>query len=350
MVGPRPVFVIENMKVLARGISVRLARPSCRYLGAIRWNSTNGNRSEQTSFEEKQKIGTLPSEKDSRRSDWSRWASEKLDQFQATLFTAGRTLNDITGYSSIERLKKAIDEQENYLRECKQEVRKHKEEYTQAISRRSASQREVNELLQRKHSWSPSDLERFTELYRNDHANEQLEAEAEARMSKAEHTLEDGRNELARLIGARYHEEQIWSDKIRRASTYGTWGLMAFNVLLFIVVQLGLEPWKRRRLVGSFEDKVKTALDERLGAAPEPATPEVEEPTSVTEEKDELDTQEPVVQPILSWRTFPSRVVSAIEHSTALVTKPSEVAVTVSIGASIGALLGSLLTLAFNNR
>lgn len=318
------------------------------YLAAIRWNSTNTSRSEQSSFEDKQKIGTLPSEKDSRRSDWSRWASEKLDQFQATLFTAGRTLNDITGYSSIERLKRAIDDQENYLRECKQEVRKHKEEYTQAISRRSASQREVNELLQRKHSWSPSDLERFTELYRNDHANEQLESEAEAKMSKAEHTLEDGRNELARLIAARYHEEQIWSDKIRRASTYGTWGLMAFNILLFIVVQLGLEPWKRRRLVGSFEDKVKTALDDRLGAQPVRATPEVEEPT--VSEEEELKQEDPVVQPILNWRTFPSRVVSSIEHSTALVTKPSEIAVTVSIGASIGALLGSLVTLAFNNR
>lgn len=332
------------MKLIVRGLRGGSVRPTT-FLGVVRWNSTAGRRPEQPQVEGS--IGPLPSERDSRRSEWGRWVSEKLDQVQATLFTAGRTLNDITGYSSIERLKKAIEEQEHYLRECKQEARRHRSEYTQAISRRSASQREVNELLQRKHSWTSSDLERFTELYRNDHANEQLEADAGARMDHAEQALEDGRNELARLIGARYHEEQIWSDKIRRASTYGTWGLMAFNVLLFIVVQLGLEPWKRRRLVGSFEDKVKTALDDRLGpASAVSVAPEIEVETEVDTDKSPSEDS----GPLLTWRTFPSRVASSIEHSTALVATPSELAVSVSAGASIGVVLGALVTLAFNNR
>jgi hypothetical protein len=58
----------------------------------------------------------------------------------------------------------------------------------------------------------------------------------------------------------RYHEEQIWSDKIRRASTWGTFALMGINVLLFVVVQVGLEPWRRKRLVRGFEEKVKEAV------------------------------------------------------------------------------------------
>lgn len=37
---------------------------------------------------------------------------------------------------------------------------------------------------------------------------------------------------------------------------------MGFNVLLFVVVQLWLEPWKRRRLVGGFEQKVKEVIQE----------------------------------------------------------------------------------------
>lgn len=37
---------------------------------------------------------------------------------------------------------------------------------------------------------------------------------------------------------------------------------MGVNILFFFVFQLLLEPWKRRRLVGSFEDKVKKALDD----------------------------------------------------------------------------------------
>jgi sensitive to high expression protein 9, mitochondrial len=65
---------------------------------------------------------------------------------------------------------------------------------------------------------------------------------------------------LSRTILARYHEEQIWSDKIRRMSTWGTWGLMGVNVLLFLVFQIGVEPWRRKRLVKGFEEKVKEAL------------------------------------------------------------------------------------------
>jgi sensitive to high expression protein 9 len=158
----------------------------------------------------------------------------------------------------------------------RQAVREAKEEYQNAINRRSASQREVNELLQRKHAWSPTDLERFTQLYRSDHTNEQAEIAAQERLAEAERTADEAQAQLARSILARYHEEQIWSDKIRRASTWGTWGLMGFNVLLFIVVQLGLEPWKRRRLVGGFEEKVREVIQEEskknqfLNAQPAP--------------------------------------------------------------------------------
>lgn len=77
-----------------------------------------------------------------------------------------------------------------------------------------------------------------------------------------EKEVDEAQDRLSKSILARYHEEQIWSDKIRRASTWGTWGLMGFNVLLFIVVQLGLEPWKRKRLVGGFEEKVREVIQE----------------------------------------------------------------------------------------
>jgi sensitive to high expression protein 9 len=183
-----------------------------------------------------------------------------MDNLQATIFTAGQTLNDFTGYSAIEQLKKSIEDQELLLGHLRQQVTKHKEQYTDAITKRSTTQREVNELLQRKHAWSQDDLERFTNLYRNDHENEHQEQVSQEELTRAEQEFEDCRARLSRLISARYREEQIWSDKIRRASTWGTWVLMGFNVVLFVVVQLGLEPWKRKRLVGSFEDKVKQAI------------------------------------------------------------------------------------------
>ena len=145
-------------------------------------------------------------------------------------------------------------------------LQKAREDYTLAISQRSSSQREVNGLLQRKHAWTPNDLERFTELYRSDHANEQAEAAAQDNLTTLERRAEEAAAKLSASILARYHEEQIWSDKIRRMSTWGTWGLMGVNVLLFLVFQIGVEPWRRKRLVKGFEDKVMEAL-EREGSA-----------------------------------------------------------------------------------
>ena len=81
-----------------------------------------------------------------------------------------------------------------------------------------------------------------------------------------ERRAEEAAARLSASILARYHEEQIWSDKIRRMSTWGTWGLMGVNVLLFLVFQIGVEPWRRKRLVKGFEDKVMEAL-EREGSA-----------------------------------------------------------------------------------
>lgn len=52
----------------------------------------------------------------------------------------------------------------------------------------------------------------------------------------------------------RYHEEQLWSDKIRSVSTYGTWALMVVNLILFVAVQTVFEPYKRKRLTDRFED------------------------------------------------------------------------------------------------
>jgi sensitive to high expression protein 9 len=85
--------------------------------------------------------------------------------------------------------------------------------------------------------------------------------EAASKLAEAERVTEQVANKLSTSILRRYHEEQIWSDKIRRMSTWGTWGLMGVNVLIFLVFQFGFEPWRRRRLVRGFEEKVHEALE-----------------------------------------------------------------------------------------
>ena len=53
----------------------------------------------------------LPSEEEGRRSQISRRFTHIMDHLQSNIFIAGQTLNDLTGYSGIEALKRDIEQQ-----------------------------------------------------------------------------------------------------------------------------------------------------------------------------------------------------------------------------------------------
>lgn len=55
--------------------------------------------------------GGLPSYLEDRRSQFSKQFSTVMDNVQSNVFVAGQRLNDLTGYSSIEALKRSIHEQ-----------------------------------------------------------------------------------------------------------------------------------------------------------------------------------------------------------------------------------------------
>ena len=60
----------------------------------------------------------------------------------------------------------------------------------------------------------------------------------------------------------RYHEEQVWSDKVRYVSTYGSIVVLGVNVLVFALAIIVVEPWKRRRLAATFEQRVHELSNE----------------------------------------------------------------------------------------
>ena len=128
--------------------------------------------------------------------------------------------------------------------------------YQQSVIQRSNSQREVNELLQRKSIWTDDDVGRFTTLVRQDHLYEQEEQRAKVAVDETENAVEREFTELMRIILARYHEEQVWSDKIRSASTYGQLTVLGLNLVVFILAIVVVEPWKRRNIAKTFENKV----------------------------------------------------------------------------------------------
>jgi sensitive to high expression protein 9 len=154
---------------------------------------------------------------------------------------------------------------ESRINEARNAARLAKTAYDIAVVQRSNSQREINDLLQRKSNWNQADITRFTTLVPQDHVFEQEESQARAAVHNAEEAVEREFTELMRTILARYHEEQVWSDKIRSASTYGSLTALALNLLVFVVAIVFVEPWKRRRLALTFEKKIEEMGMENKG-------------------------------------------------------------------------------------
>ncbi|KDQ62203.1 hypothetical protein JAAARDRAFT_65992 [Jaapia argillacea MUCL 33604] len=212
---------------------------------------------------------TLAMAKDRLR-DWSENAAivirKRADEFSASAKTRfsqlGFHLNKVTGYDEIEALKRRVVDQEAQISVARQGAREAKKAYDEAVIQRANSQREVNDLLQRKSTWTDQDVSRFTTLVRQDHLYEQTEARAKAEAIRADDEVEREFSELMRSILARYHEEQVWSDKIRSTSTYGSLAALGLNLVVFILAIVVVEPWKRRRLAQTFERKIEELSEE----------------------------------------------------------------------------------------
>ncbi|QRV77772.1 Sensitive to high expression protein [Ceratobasidium sp. AG-Ba] len=168
----------------------------------------------------------------------------------------GGKLNKVTGYDEIEELKRKVVEKERTIAALRNAAREAKTAYTEAVQNRATRQRQVNDLLQRKSSWSDADLLSFTQLVREDHLSASLEQQAKLQLDAAEAAVDTEFGALMRAILDRYHEEQVWSDKIRSVSTYGSLAALIANMVVFVLAIVIVEPWKRRRLAQTFEGQI----------------------------------------------------------------------------------------------
>ncbi|KAH0367954.1 hypothetical protein KCU65_g4377, partial [Aureobasidium melanogenum] len=245
----------------------------------------------------------LPSKHQEQRWHLSKRVQERMDELLAKAAVVSHKVNNYTGtdYSGIERLRRDIIDQEQIVKAAHAEVNAAKVAYTTSYSQQAASQKEVVGLLERKHSWAAADLERYMSLIRSEHLNEQAVQAAKEHLANAERDLEDARAKLEKKERKQYHEEQIWSDTIRRNSTWVTFGLMGLNIFLLLANLIIFEPWRRRRIVR----EIKTALDEKTTMAPSLAS-------AVEAEVDKVI--EPVGQPL---EKIEEQVVNTVEATAA---------------------------------
>ena len=109
-----------------------------------------------------------------------------MDDLQTRFLNATQTINDLTGYSAIEAIKAKNNTLESDLAAAQVRLRTARQDYKSLTSHRAATQREVTTLLARKDTWNPTDLERFTTLYRLDHELESQVASASVELTEAE--------------------------------------------------------------------------------------------------------------------------------------------------------------------
>lgn len=170
-----------------------------------------------------------------------------------------QAINQITGYDSCERLKDLVLQKDHEYSLMKEKTYNSRLSYFQAIDERAKCQRELNTLLQRKHVWTEDDVNRFTELYKNEMRLESSECTLKQAMDSLDKGLDALHLDLMNSMRERYQQEQLWSDKIRKMSTYGTFGLLTFNLALFIAIQLVFEPRKQQRLLA----KLTKVIDQK---------------------------------------------------------------------------------------
>ncbi|KAH3670461.1 hypothetical protein OGAPHI_000976 [Ogataea philodendri] len=213
----------------------------------------------------KAELSKFSAERAKATEEYSKSFSERLSrnakELKKSVTIASNLVNDVTGYTKIIQLQNKISQNEKNLRNLRNEITQAKYESKLAMEEQSSSQKHINELLERKHNWNTKDLEQFTELYKNGHELELSVEQKSAKVTELEQREDEMHNELIQSIMERYHEEQVWSDKIRQFSTWGTILIMGVNLLLVLLVQLVFEPWKRYRLLSSFELKVKDLFE-----------------------------------------------------------------------------------------
>jgi sensitive to high expression protein 9 len=280
-----------------------------------------------------------------------------MDELLPKLALVTQKVNNYTGtdYSGIEALRREIREQgmhsscmrvaesapsivqrhslttilEELVKSRRRIVEEAKQAMDAALAQQSSSQKEIVRLLERKNSWLDSELERYMSLIRSEHVNEQAVSAAKDAVLVAEASLEETRSHLEKRERAQYHEEQIWSDTIRRNSTWVTFGLMGVNIFLLLASLVVIEPWRRRRLVR----EVRRALDEQnpvpvptiASAAPtapvavqsvENAIDSVVEPAGITLESiADADNSTLDSPPMVEATTPPQAIVAAADDS-----------------------------------
>ncbi|CAJ1964877.1 unnamed protein product [Cylindrotheca closterium] len=164
-----------------------------------------------------------------------------------------------SGMREIYQLKEKVDKSSIEFDEIQRQVVQARNELSAALQAWEESQGQHTQLLQTRDKWTPEHAQKFASLVQAEVTVRGDLEEAKKNLSKRESQQASAQMEYMNDLRKRYHEEQIWQDKWRVLSTFGTWGLIVLNSIVFLGSQYMNQLRESRRM-----KDIQSLLEESL--------------------------------------------------------------------------------------
>lgn len=144
---------------------------------------------------------------------------------------------DESGTREILELKEQVSQSSQKFDEKQRQVVEARNGLENALKAWEDSQSQHTRLLQVRDKWSPTQAQDFATLVQTEVRIRNDLEQAKQNLSEQESQQASAQMEYMNDLRRRYHEEQIWQDKWRVMSTFGTWGLIILNSFVFLISQ-----------------------------------------------------------------------------------------------------------------
>jgi hypothetical protein len=147
-------------------------------------------------------------------------------------------ISETSGEKEISYLKQQVNDISQEFDKVTQQVTFIRMQTSKLQSKYEDLQKEHLQLMMRRDSWSEVDIQRFADITGSEvHTKRELD-HSRIQLKQFEDLQEKTKKEYMDAVRKRYHEEQLWQDKWRVISTYGTWILIGINSIVFIGGQM----------------------------------------------------------------------------------------------------------------
>lgn len=158
-------------------------------------------------------------------------------------------LNKVTGYEECILFRKRVFEADKEYQDAQATFQSFKKQYEDNLISHSRLQKEISALLERKQMWTDRDVLAFAELHRQESVLDQTVGRDRVRVKELESELDRKQAFFMETVRERYQIEQLWSEKMRSFSTFGTLVVLLGQALMLWLAQVWIEPRRRERMV-----------------------------------------------------------------------------------------------------